>query len=353
MPPPSSHGDDSSRHAMTGRIPVLDGLRALSIVLVLAAHLLPLGPKAWALNATAGAMGMSLFFALSGFLIVGTLRNSDVLTFAVHRLARLLPLAWLYILVVWLCFSISAEALMASFGLYLNYRPDLMLPVTEHLWSLGVEIHFYLAIGLVALINRRAVAPACWCLCLGVTLLRVLEGAHLSIATHLRVDEILAGACVATLSSRHLARMPASGRLWLGLAVLWCIASHPGSGALQFLRPAITGLLLAATLQLPGGVLRQALGASMLRTIATMSYALYVIHPLTAHGWWNAGSIAERYLFKRPLGFAITIILAHLSSVYWERMWMRMARHWLAKRQAPPALGSTALVQLPRDTSLN
>ena len=48
---------------------VLDGWRGISILLVLASHLLPLGPKGWQLNATAGPMGMALFFTLSGFLI--------------------------------------------------------------------------------------------------------------------------------------------------------------------------------------------------------------------------------------------------------------------------------------------
>jgi hypothetical protein len=48
------------------RLPVLDGLRAISILLVLATHMLPIGPKVLRLNETAGAMGMSLFFSLFG-----------------------------------------------------------------------------------------------------------------------------------------------------------------------------------------------------------------------------------------------------------------------------------------------
>jgi peptidoglycan/LPS O-acetylase OafA/YrhL len=60
----------------TARLPVLDGLRAISILLVLAAHMLPLGPKVLRLNETAGPMGMSLFFALSGFLITSGLREN-------------------------------------------------------------------------------------------------------------------------------------------------------------------------------------------------------------------------------------------------------------------------------------
>ena len=83
------------------RLPVLDGLRAISILLVLAAHMLPLGPKVLRLNETAGPMGMSLFFALSGFLIVSGLRhNADVPEFLIKRLSKILPLAYGYTFLV-------------------------------------------------------------------------------------------------------------------------------------------------------------------------------------------------------------------------------------------------------------
>src|SRR5260370_42557576 len=83
------------------KYPVLDGLRAISILLVLACHMLPLGPKSLRLNETAGAMGMSLFFALSGFLIASLLmHNDDIVEFLVKRLTRILPLAYAYPLIV-------------------------------------------------------------------------------------------------------------------------------------------------------------------------------------------------------------------------------------------------------------
>jgi peptidoglycan/LPS O-acetylase OafA/YrhL len=45
-----------------GRLFELDGLRAISILLVLSAHMLHLGSKFLHLNDMSGAMGMSLFF---------------------------------------------------------------------------------------------------------------------------------------------------------------------------------------------------------------------------------------------------------------------------------------------------
>ena len=74
---------------------MLDGWRGISILLVLLAHLMPLGPKAWRLNETAGPLGMALFFTLSGFLITRfLLRNDSIAEFLIHRFFRIVPLAW-------------------------------------------------------------------------------------------------------------------------------------------------------------------------------------------------------------------------------------------------------------------
>jgi peptidoglycan/LPS O-acetylase OafA/YrhL len=327
----------SPRQLVDGRIPALDGLRAISILLVLATHLLPLGPKAWDLNSTTGAMGMSLFFALSGFLIIRSLEKSSVPDFIIRRLARLLPLAWLYVGIVFMIYPLSNAGFLAGLGFYLNYRPDLMLPQTEHLWSLGVEVHFYAAIALMVLIHRKAILLV-WVLCVAVTSLRIAEGAHLSIATHLRVDEILAGSCVATLSRTSLDRLSGSPRIWWMALAAWCVASHPASGWLQFLRPYVTGWLLIVTLNLPVCTLRAALSAKGPRYIAVISYALYVIHPLTAHGWWSAGTLMEKYLIKRPLSIVITFALAHVSTLHWERFWTRAAQRWLNQHKKSSSL---------------
>ncbi|MGV8988682.1 MAG: acyltransferase family protein [Cypionkella sp.] len=75
----------------------LDGIRAMSILLVLAAHLLPLSPARFELNGMAGLMGMSLFFCLSGFLITRFLfEHPDVRTFLIRRIARIYPLLVVY-----------------------------------------------------------------------------------------------------------------------------------------------------------------------------------------------------------------------------------------------------------------
>jgi peptidoglycan/LPS O-acetylase OafA/YrhL len=338
-----------SQAGAEARIGALDGLRAISIMLVLAAHLLPLGSKALQLNATAGTAGMSLFFILSGYLIARSAAVESAAAFAAKRLARILPLAWLYIAVVALIHGASSEQLAAEILFVLNYNQALIRPETAHLWSLCVELHFYAAVALVLLIDRRAmilVLP----LCLVVTGLRISEGVPYSILTHLRVDEILAGACVALAPMRALRRLRGAGA---AAAALLALACHPDTGAFAYARPYAAAALLGSLLAAPDSRAAVLLSSPPLGYVARISYALYVIHPLTAHGWWNSGSILERYLLKRPLGLAITVALAHLSTFRFERFWMRLARRFSAGQgdrragAAPAATKAAAAAEPP------
>jgi peptidoglycan/LPS O-acetylase OafA/YrhL len=340
-----------TQHTLDGRksaqgdhgVPALDGLRAISIILVLAAHLLPLGPKALQLNSTAGPMGMSLFFTLSGYLILSTLRSATILEFIVKRVARILPLAYLYILLVFIVFGLSKQALLSHLGFIINYRLDETIPVTEHLWSLCVEVHFYVFVTALAAVGGRRALTLVWPCCLAITAMRIIEGAYIDVATHLRMDEILAGACIATLPASRFRTSAMSLLVWALAAGAWAGTSHPDGGWLQYLRPYAAGFLLAATLSQSPNRLIDVLSSRVLRYVAATSYALYVIHPLTAHGWWSDGSVWQRYLLKRPLGFALTLVAAHMSTFYWERLWIQTARRWLSSRRAktPHSLGQT------------
>src|SRR5262245_254334 len=160
------------------RLPVLDGLRAISILLVLAAHMLPLGPKFLALNYSAGGMGMSLFFALSGFLITSTLlHNSDVCEFLIKRLARIVPLAYAYALIVFTVVIFDPKAAFWTSTFLVNYLTEYMVAgLNNHFWSLCVEVHFYLAIAAGVLIWRKNAIWIVWPACLIITALLINEG---------------------------------------------------------------------------------------------------------------------------------------------------------------------------------
>jgi peptidoglycan/LPS O-acetylase OafA/YrhL len=315
----------------------LDGLRAASILLVLFGHLLPLGPKSWALNFQAASMGMCLFFSLSGFLITSTLLNRPVVVdFLVRRFARILPLYYLYLFAIFCFWDGNVQRLVSSALFTINYDQAYLDEYTAHLWSLCVEIHFYIAIALgVALAGRRAVYVV-WPACIAVTLIRISSGITMDIMTHLRVDEILAGACIATIYHNYGNRFRLSGMASAGLftsVLLWAAACSSHTGAFQYFRPYGSALVLASAIWCCPEIVRKILSSKPLRYVAEISYALYVIHPATAVGWMNEGSTTVRYLIKRPISFALTFALAHASTFHWDSIWRKAASKFLKARK--------------------
>jgi peptidoglycan/LPS O-acetylase OafA/YrhL len=329
------------------RFPVLDGLRAISILLVLACHLLPLGPKALRLNETAGAMGMSLFFGLSGFLITsGLIRNPNIHEFMARRLTRILPLAYVYTIFVFVVVSFDPKALLWTNLFVVNYLPEYWHPLTAHFWSLDVEMQFYFAIAVVVAAAGPRGLWLVWPACLAVTLLRINAGAYIAGETHLRVDEILSGACIATLYSSGI-RLKSFQALMTTAALLWAISAWPFSGPLQYVRPYAAALLLFATLHYGAAKPRTLLTSRPMQYVARISYALYVFHPLTAFGWMNEGSTLIKYALKRPISFILTFLLAHISTFYWERPWQMAAKRWVQKRRAGLSAGIAAAPTKP------
>jgi peptidoglycan/LPS O-acetylase OafA/YrhL len=295
-------------------------------------------------------MGMSLFFSLSGFLITSFMvRRPQVRPFLIRRLCRIVPLAWAFVVVTLLLFGADAEKWMTNLLFLLNYNTDQIEPYNSHFWSLCVEMHFYLFVAaLVGMAGRRGllVLPV---VCMIVTGLRVYEGVTISIVTHFRVDEILAGAIVALLWYEMLpGRLSAPLRgvppwIWL---IVFVIVSNPYSGPAQFARPYCGALLVGSTLYQPDHWLVRPLANRLLRYLATVSYAVYVIHGPLRIGWFSEGSTAVRYLFKRPITFALTFLLAHLSTFYWEARWIELGRRLTRRRQTrPDSAGQVAPVE--------
>ena len=158
---------------LSGKIGAIEGLRALSLLLVLVFHIVPS-------RLPSGYLGVDAFYAISGFVITRLilLRSQEkgfLKDFYVSRLARLAPALMVTIIGTMCLFffiygqtdyrALAASAVAATFSVsnvwfwldagYFSevsrYKPLL------HTWSLGVEEQFYLAWPpmLVALIKFR------------------------------------------------------------------------------------------------------------------------------------------------------------------------------------------------------
>jgi peptidoglycan/LPS O-acetylase OafA/YrhL len=305
------------------RIPALDGLRAASILLVLAAHLLPLGAGGLLLNKAAGLMGMAIFFSLSGFLIVQFLATGmPISVFVVRRLARIVPLAWTAMLLLY--FGFGGEILV-NLAFLANIPPIRLMEGGDHLWSLCLEVQFYAFAALLAVISRRALY-AVPVICLIITGVRIFSEVPYSIVTWYRVDEILAGGVVALIYIGWFGEFVQNifRRASFSLAVVFlaisCIVEP-----LQYIRPYMAACVLASAIFNVNRREAFILESRPARYIAEISYALYVVHGALVPTWLGAGDTLVKYI-KRPLFFAVTFFIAHISTYYFERPITQFAR---------------------------
>ena len=318
----------------TKRLGVLDGWRGISILLVLLGHLFPVGPKAWALNNAVAGAGMAIFFTLSGFLITSVLlADPDIRRFLIHRVMRIVPLAWLAMALTLALTGAGAAFWPPHLFFYANLFPNLLVEGTRHFWSLCVEMQFYVGVAiLVAALGRRAlfVLPA---LAVVVTVYRAGMHYTMDIRTDKRIDEILAG-CTLALTWHH--RPTWFARDWLGwlplaLVPLLVASAHDALPSLNYLRPWIASTMVGTTLGVAAAhPVRRLLSTATLRYVAEISFALYVLHGCLVASWLETGDKLVKYL-KRPLFIGATWGLAHVSTRYYEAFFIRLGKRWAGK----------------------
>src|SRR4029077_7675427 len=141
------------------RIPSLDGLRAISIVMVLFAHLA--GTRGFPVPAVAGnllglaELGVHVFFVISGYLITRLLIDEldqhgriSLRHFYFRRTMRIFPPYYAYLGVVFLlsvagALQLAPHDLVHGLTYTSNYYPGRSW-FLGHTWSLSVEEQFYL-----------------------------------------------------------------------------------------------------------------------------------------------------------------------------------------------------------------
>lgn len=135
----------------------MDGLRALSIILVILSHIGLSYKIDYNFHALAN-LGVQFFFVISGFLITALLMKEKIITgkislkkFYLRRFFRIIPVAFLYLFfILFLKFithiNLNFVYILTSFLFIRNYFMGSkgIDHLTTHYWSLSVEEQFYL-----------------------------------------------------------------------------------------------------------------------------------------------------------------------------------------------------------------
>jgi len=321
---PSHHVRPESATKLVGpgvHIPALDGLRGVAVVAVVAYHLWPdIVPGGW--------LGVSLFFTLSGFLVVGLIDDDlsagsvDLGHFYRRRIRRLLPAGLVAIGVVVLATALfehdSAQRVAVDgFWAVLNSANwhqmagsdgygaifDQTVRPLAHMWSLAIEEQFYLTIPLLIAWWKKPVAVAIGGGAVALIGQVIWWGSPDSyFASPVRFAEIVAGAGLA-LAVRRRPQVISAARLWplAAVAGLWAVMTASESSAIVFHGlPALISVawvvLTAACLR--AGLFSRAMSNGVLRWLGLRSYAIYLFHwPLIALTDFNPITIIVLTLF--------------------------------------------------------
>jgi peptidoglycan/LPS O-acetylase OafA/YrhL len=271
----------------------LDGVRAISILLVLTWHV---NSSLWAW--LSGWEGPSIFFVISGFLITTLcLREEDrdgsvsLKAFYIRRACRILPLYYVvfaFYILIDIGFDRQGQRgpLLHVLPYYFTYMNDFAPNVADFgtpfrlSWTLGVEEKFYLLwplLGFVLLARRprwRLVAAA---LLVAVTLVGYDPGTH-----YLYYSQIMVGCLLAILLHRResyewLQKILRFGWLTLGSLLLAHVLMWDHAGVAQIMFGPATALALGSLVVARPSWARPLATRAMIY-VGKRSYAVYLVN---------------------------------------------------------------------------
>lgn len=372
------NGHRRKRPWRLGHSSALDGLRAVAVLGVMAAHAgLP--------HAYPGRIGVFIFFCLSGFLITSLLLEEFDRAGMVHlrhfwarRVLRLLPALILLIALVTVYAVVFAPGAEGSRDLKAtpwalsyaaNWRRALLgdgLGKYGHTWSLSVEEQFYVLWPVVLLfVLRRSAQPyrTLVTLALGlsfaVLLTRLLfyttsVNPFRNEGTDMIADQLLWGCALAVVLRRRgwCPRLKASvqkllvNSLWIAVpagVVIFLVAQAIDPS--RFIRRAgyslvLTGIAMATCLVIshivlsPESRLARVLSLKPMTQIGKVSYGLYLFHYpiftiLALHSGLGHGPVLW------VVQFTVTGVVAWLSWVFLEKKVLALKSRFRGVRPAP------------------
>jgi peptidoglycan/LPS O-acetylase OafA/YrhL len=350
-------------------VPALDGLRGVAVLCVMVYHFGTahgFGGDAYVTRKVLGVFcnlwtGVDIFFTLSGFLITGILLRVKsepgyFTKFYARRALRIFPLYYLLLAVVFILLPLLNLPALDNPGIqrlhdtqWWNWAYSQDLAITYynedffdpdplwigHLWSLGVEEHFYLVWPLVVwALSPRGLFRACLVMIATSLAVRFTMMAHhmdhsaVYTFTFSRLDELAMGGLLAILarerSHETLRRWAKWGVAFTTTYLVLCVVvtnkvfywTFPQAQGFGFTALAIgSASVIVFAISPERNVVRRSLEAGWLRTLGKYSYGAYILHTpmqFTYYTFFPPQKLGE---LARPLGHSATRLVGLLGYV--------------------------------------
>jgi peptidoglycan/LPS O-acetylase OafA/YrhL len=368
------------------RVPELDGIRGLAILLVLFYHFvaeaLPtFGPGsglAWLrLPLMLTWTGVDCFFVLSGFLIAGILMDARespkyFRVFYFRRFARVLPLYYLLLALFTLAHFLEANGVsglegvlkdMPPLGTQLLFGQNIWIALNGRFvangltptWSLAVEEQFYLTLPLLIRFTPRrllalvGLAPIVVALSVRYWILHHSSLPQPESANYVllpcRMDALGLGVTAAWLWRtpccwNWITRFRVAEFGFLAVVGLgWLLAAQGGRASAEnklTTSALFYFVLLLAALSHPGRPVGRMMRWGWLRSLGTLCYGLYLLHvPMLYLCHLALGPVTQ---YPRPsaasgwaasgVALVLTLLLAKLSWEWFEKPFVRLGHRW-------------------------
>ena len=344
---------------MRRRIPQLDAVRGLAILVVMAHnaslkypyfHLQQIFRNGW--------MGVDLFFVLSGFLITGILvdtKDSEgyFKKFYVRRCLRIWPLYYslLFFMFVVVRFLNPSQfhtvlAQSSPWWAYLLYLQNFVGPISTNAagplgvtWSLAIEEQFYLIWPLVVRfcsptwLRRVAIAE----ICISPALRYYLSLHHVDLYTNVfsRMDGLMAGALLALLvRSENFVPLKLVAPAWLTLVIAaplaFAAAAYNAGSVVYSLTALASASFVYVSLFSEQKWLQSLMTNRFLIYTGTISYGLYLLHKIPS-GIVETLRLDRNPFLPLPIIFVASYAIAALSWNLLEKPFLRLKRFFESK----------------------
>lgn len=336
-------------------LPGLDGLRGVSIIMVVLSHIFISTPYK---NSFPGDSGVEIFFVISGFLITTLLLKEKIETgnislrkFYIRRIFRIIPVAYLYLIVlivlnIYQNLNISSISFVKAFAFIQN------LPTkgsynwyTAHYWSLSVEEQFYFTFPFLLCYNLNKYIKLTLLIVLIIPIIGLLgytktgifySNKIVHIGTFLIVN--LLGKTICILIGSLLSILLFKGVInlknnlltrYIGVVLfIWAILMHTETSIFNipycgvFLFPLIIGIVIVLNLN-KESFFCKILSSSILIYIGLLSYSIYI--------WQQLFSKPNESILKNNsviLNLLVLFVLSNLSYFFYEKRFIKIKKHF-------------------------